>query len=147
MKTLFWFFLSISTFFGKSENNHSKFILPNSFFHPSFTNELPDAIIAAIRLGNSVEIAKYFIDEVDIKIINIEGIYKKAQAELMLKDFFEKQPVKSFTIAHKSPFNGGSMYLIGTLETSKGKYRTYFLLKAQKEKTFIQQFRIETENE
>ena len=112
-----------------------------------FPMDISDDIAAAIRSGNAKQISGFFSDNVDLKIIDKEGVYSKSQAELIVKDFFAKHTVKSFTIGHKSAANNGSLYSIGTLETSNGKYRIYFLLKKGSEKTFIQQFRIETENE
>ena len=106
-----------------------------------------DDIAAAIRSGNPKNISKYFIENIDLKIIEQEDVYSKQQAEMILKDFFTKHPVKSFTIAHKSEAKNGSQYVIGALETTNGKFRTYFLIKTTGGQTLIQQFRIETENE
>lgn len=113
----------------------------------SFTLDIIDDIAAAIRSGNPKNISKYFIENVDLKVIEKEDVYSKQQAEMILKDFFTKHPVKSFTVAHKSQPKSGSQYVIGTLETSNGKFRTYFLIKATGNQTLIQQFKIETANE
>ena len=131
---IFLFLFHFLTFTSKGANDNSFFV------------DIPDNIITAVRSGNSKEIAKYFNVKVDLKINNIEGFFSKVQAEQHLKEFFEKQPVKSFNITHKSTSNNGSMYVIGTIETTNGKYRTYFLLKTENDKTFIHQFRIEVEN-
>lgn len=108
-----------------------------------------NAIAAAVKSGSAKDISKFFSDDVDMKIIDKEDVYSKAQAELILKDFFSKHPVKSFTLAHKSAPNAknGSQYVIGTLETGNGKYRTYFLLTSAGAQQLIQQFRIEADNE
>jgi hypothetical protein len=106
-----------------------------------------DDIAIAIHSGNPKNISKFFIENVDLKIIEQEDVYSKQQAEMILKDFFSKHAVRSFTIAHKSEARNGSQYVIGTLETGNGKFRTYFLIKTTGGKTLIQQFRIETENE
>ena len=106
-----------------------------------------DEIAAAIRSGNPKNISAYFIENIDLKVINQEDVYSKQQAEMILKDFFSKHPVKSYTVAHKSEAKNGSQYVIGTLDTSNGKFRTYFLIKTTGGQTLIQQFRIETENE
>lgn len=116
-----------------------------SFF--AFSVDLIDGISNAIRSGNPKNISKYFIENIDLKVIAKEDVYSKEQAEMILKDFFIKHPVKSFTVAHKSEPKGGSQYVIGTLETSNGKFRIYFLIKTTGSNSLIQQFRIETENE
>lgn len=113
----------------------------------AFTIDVIDDVATAIRSGNPKNISKYFIEHIDLKVIEQEDVYSKQQAEMILKDFFSKHPVKSFTIAHKSAPKGGSQYIIGTLETTNGKFRVYFLIKTTGTETLIQQFRIETENE
>jgi hypothetical protein len=106
-----------------------------------------DNIASAIRSGNPKNISVYFIDNIDLKVINQEDVYSKQQAEMILKDFFSKHTVKSYNVAHKSEPKNGSQYVIGTLETTNGKFRIYFLIKTTGSETLIQQFRIETGNE
>ena len=113
----------------------------------AFMPDIIDGISTAIRSGNPKNISKYFIENIDLKVIAQEDVYSKQQAEMILKDFFTKHPVKSFTVAHKSEPKAGSQYVIGTLETENGKFRIYFLIKTTGSETLIQQFRIETENE
>lgn len=113
----------------------------------AFTLDVVDDIAGAIRTGNPKSISSYFIENVDLKVIDQEDVYSKQQAEMILKNFFSKHPVKTFLIAHKSVEKNGSQYIIGTLETANGKFRTYFLVKTAVGKTLIQQFKIENENE
>ncbi|HEX8514700.1 MAG TPA: DUF4783 domain-containing protein [Bacteroidia bacterium] len=113
----------------------------------AFKIDVIDDIASAIRSGNPKNISRYFIENIDLKVIQQEDVYSKQQAEMILKDFFSKHAVKSFTVAHKSEPKNGSQYVVGTLETSNGKFRTYFLVKPSGTQTLIQQFRIETENE
>lgn len=120
-------------------------ILISSTF--GFTLEVTDDIANAIRSGNPKNISNYFINNIDLKVIDQEDVYSKQQAEMILKNFFTKHPVKAFSIAHKSVEKNGSQYIIGTLETTNGKFRIYFLIKTAGAQTLIQQFKIENENE
>ena len=113
----------------------------------AFRLDVIDGIATAIRSGNPGNISKYFIENIDLKVISQEDVYSKHQAEMILKDFFAKHPVRSYTVAHKSEPKNGSQYVIGTLETTNGKFRVYFLIKTSGSETLIQQFRIETGNE
>jgi hypothetical protein len=108
----------------------------------AFASDVIDSISAEINTGNSKN-----IDNIDLTVLDEEDIYSKQQAEMILKDFFNKHPVKSFIIAHKSAPKNGSQFVIGKLNTSNGNYRVYFLIKIINNKTQIQQFRIENENE
>jgi hypothetical protein len=105
--------------------------------------DMTDEIVAAINSGNSKEVSKYFGDTVDMKILDQEGVYSRAQAELILKDFLAKHPVKKCTLAHQSA-KSDSQYAIVTLITSNGQFRVFFLSKKTANKLTIQQFRIET---
>lgn len=122
-------------------------LLAVSVLSMAFKLDVIDGIATAIRSGNPGNISKYFIENIDLKVISQEDVYSKRQAEMILKDFFAKHPVKSYTVAHKSESKNGSQYVIGTLETANGKFRVYFLIKTTGSETLIQQFRIETGNE
>lgn len=105
-----------------------------------------DEVNAAVKEGNAQKISAFFNSSVDLKILEQEGVYSKSQAELIIKDFFAKHSVKSFVVVHKSSVKVDSQYIIGTLITSHGKYRTYFLLNKVNNKFYIQQFHIDLED-
>ena len=105
--------------------------------------DVVDEMAAAINSGNPKTITRFFVDNIDMKMIDKEEIYSKQQAEMMLKKFFDTHQVVRFAIAHKSEMKNGAQYAIGTLETKKGKFSIYFLTKMIGNKTFIQQFKIE----
>ncbi len=103
-----------------------------------------DDIGNAIKSGDSKELSKYFNSNVDLTIINQEEVYSKAQAEMVLKEFFLKNAPKSFSILHQGVSKEGSRYAIGTLITSQGvSYRTYFFIKLNGNSAFIQELRFE----
>ncbi len=108
--------------------------------------DITDEIALAVKSGNSKEISSHFTDNIDLKVLQQEDVYSKAQAELIVKDFFLKHTVKSFEIDHKSVKND-TQFAIGKLETSAGKFRVYFLIKKSAGILKIQQFRIEAEND
>ncbi len=102
-------------------------------------------ITAALKTGNSKEIAKHFGSNVNLKILNQEDIYSKNQAEMILKDFFAKNPVKNYVAKHNGTSKNGAQYTIGTLSTSNGNFRTYYFIKKNPDGVQIQEFRIENE--
>lgn len=105
-----------------------------------------DEVNAAVKEGSAQKISAFFNSSVDLKILEQEGVYSKSQAELIVKDFFAKHTVKSYSVVHKSIIKGNSQYIIGTLITSQGKYRLYILLDKLNNKFFIQQFHIDLED-
>ena len=120
------------------------FLLPPS----EILMDISDDVAAAIKTGNSGNVAKFFSTNVDLKILDKEDVYSKTQAELILKDFFAKNMVKSFTIIHKGTSKNGDQFAIGTYESNSGKkFRTYFLFKKEGSGLTIQQLRFETQDE
>lgn len=108
--------------------------------------DIPEAISSAFKAGNSKELVKHFNTNVELVILENEDVYSKTQAEMILRDFFDKQPPKNFAILHQGGKNG-SKYAIGDLTTTKGNFRVYFLLKKREDTYLIHQLRIEKENE
>lgn len=98
----------------------------------------------AIRAGNVTALARYFNATIDLSLPGNESTYNKAQAELVMKDFFQKNPPLSFTINHTGSSKDGSLFFIGTYVTTQQKsYRTYYLVKKSGEKYLIQQLQFE----
>lgn len=102
-----------------------------------------ETVSAAIKVGNYKELSKHFDTKVELNIASKEDSYSKAQAELIIKDFFAKEKVTTYTVIHRGKSPDGAKYAIGTLQTSGGKYRTYILTKDVGGKARIQQLRIE----
>ena len=117
----------------------------SGFIFPT-EGDVADDIASLFRTGNSSGISKYFEANVDMKILDQEDVYSKSQAELILKDFFAKHTPKSFSLVHNGLSKNGAKFAIGSLVTSAGTYKTYYLLKKTGELFTIQQLRIETED-
>jgi hypothetical protein len=102
-------------------------------------------INTGIKNGNAAAIANYFVSSVELNLPGNEGLYSKAQAEMILRDFFSKNPPKNFTPKHEGFSNDGSKYYIGSLESTTGVFRTYFFVKKSGDLFQIKEFRIERE--
>ncbi len=101
-----------------------------------------DDVIAAMKTGNSGQVSKYFDTSVEISMPDKSNSYSKSQAELVLRDFFASNPVKSFETIHKGE-NAGSQYCIGTLQTKNGPYRTTIFMKQKGDRQVLQELRFE----
>ena len=110
----------------------------------SFTG-VEDEIATALKTGNAKGLSKYFSSTIDLSVLDEEDVYSKAQAELILKNFFTRHSPKSFKIMHRGTSKLGLKYTIGTLETSKGTYRVTFYVKKTGSRDFLQQLRIDEE--
>ena len=101
-----------------------------------------DEVINAMKTGNASEIAKFFDNTVEVNMPGKSNSYSKSQAELVLKDFFTTNTVKSFEIIHKGE-NAGSQYCIGTLITKSGSFRTTIFMKQKGDRQVLQEITFE----
>ncbi|MBS1232334.1 MAG: hypothetical protein H6R35_1172 [Bacteroidetes bacterium] len=107
--------------------------------------KIPAGISLAITAGNAAELSKYMNSTVELLLLEKEDFYKKIVAETILKDFFNEYHAKDFVIRHQGARND-AQYAIGNLETEKGNFRVYFLLKKVGQELLIHQIRIEPDN-
>jgi hypothetical protein len=86
--------------------------------------QVPIGVKDALNSGNSQQLSKFFNKNIDLLIDEKEDVYSKAQAELILKDFFTKHHPDTFKVENEG-FSEGMNYTIGKLITSNGKFRIY----------------------
>ena len=96
-----------------------------------------DEVITAMKTGNSTDIARFFDNTVELNTPDKSNSYSKSQAEIVLRDFFSTNVVKSFTVNHKGE-NAGSQFCIGTLVTKGSTYRTTVFMKLKGDKQLLQ---------
>jgi hypothetical protein len=101
-----------------------------------------DEVVAALKNGDAAQIAKHFDNTVEITMPDKSNNYSKNQAEIVLKDFFSTNGVKTFEVIHKGE-NSGSQYCIGTLVTKNGSFRTTVFMKQKSDKQLLQEIRFE----
>lgn len=99
-------------------------------------------VVNAIKSGNAASVSKYFDNTVDITINGKSTNYSKAQGEVVLRDFFTNNTVRSFSVLHQGE-SGGAEFCIGTLVTSNGTYRTTLNLKKKGDKQTLQEIKFE----
>lgn len=103
-----------------------------------------NSIIASIQKADAAALAGYFNSTVDLEIGNTDGNFSKKQAEVIVRDFFGKNPVQSFSVNHKGSSDDGSEYMIGSYANKSGKkYRVYILIKKLDNKYLITQLQFE----
>jgi Domain of unknown function (DUF4783) len=101
-----------------------------------------DEVVSAMKNGNAGLLSKYFDQTVEIGLPDRSDSYSKAQAEVVLKDFFQTKGVTNFDPEHRSD-NNGSLFCIGTLNSKNGNFRTTIYMKTRSDKQLIQEIRIE----
>ncbi len=118
----------------------ASFLVLSSF---TLQNSSIDEVISAIRSGNSGELSKYFDDNVELTLPDKSDSYSKAQAQLIVRDFFNNNGVKGFDLKHKGDSPGGH-FCIGTLQTNAGNFRTNVFMKVKGGKEVIKEIRFQS---
>ena len=102
-----------------------------------------DGVISALRSGNASGLAKYFDDNVELSLPVKSDSYSRAQALVILKDFFANNGVKNFELKHKGDSPGGN-YCIGTLQTKSGNFRAHVFMKTKGGKEVLKEIRFQS---
>lgn len=102
-----------------------------------------DQVVAAMTAGNSSDLAALFIANIDLTVKETSDVYSKAQAEQILRKFFNDHPPVGLAIEHSGVSKSGDKYFIGILRTRNGYFRTTFFLKRTDTTFLVKQLRIE----
>ena len=109
----------------------------------SFTVESDiEQVINALKTGDASELSRYFDENVELTLPDKSDNYSRAQALLILKDFFSNNRVKSFEVKHKGEQAGGQ-FCIGTLQTRAGNFRTTVFMKMKAKKQMVKEIRFQ----
>ncbi|GEP95348.1 hypothetical protein CCY01nite_16080 [Chitinophaga cymbidii] len=101
-------------------------------------------VVAALKKGDVTALSKQLDKTVEINIGGRSNSYSKAQADIILKDFFEKNQVKSFELIHQGEAGGGSRFGVGKLVTSGGEFRLSFFLQKKGDVLVLNELRFES---
>ena len=107
-------------------------------------DEVKDKVVQAMKTGNSKELAEHFIPNLDLTVKDASDVYSKAQAEQIIRKFFNDNPPTDLAIEHTGVSKLGDKYFIGILRTTNGQYRVTFFLKKTEKAFQVKQLRIET---
>jgi len=115
-------------------------------FIPSFVfsqGTMPKDVQNAIAEGSSKKLASFFNNNIELNIKNKEDVYSKAQAQLIIKDFFKKNKPKHFNIISEG-VNSDLHYAICSLKTLYSNYRVYIIYRKIRKNTVIHKLEINT---
>jgi septin family protein len=89
-----------------------------------------DDVVLTIKSNKSDVVSKFLNANVEITLLETESLCSKAQAEQMLKKFFDTYPSKIINIKHRGASAQGAKYAIASYETESGlKLRLYIFMK------------------
>ncbi|MFD1631483.1 DUF4783 domain-containing protein [Pseudopedobacter beijingensis] len=109
--------------------------------------DIIDDVAQSFKNGNAKSLAQYFASSIELSMLNQEDVYSSAQAEIIFKDFFQKNTPVSTRVIHKVTSNANYKFGVILLSTSKNNYRISYELKSASGKFLITQVRIEENKE
>lgn len=121
------------------------FIFCLLFCFKADSQDVISTIPVALKTANASAIAKNFDKRVDITIDENADNYSREQAEMILKSFLGKFSSRDFSVVHKGSSTDGAQYIIGSLKTNSGNFRTYIYVKKSDGVNYIQEIRFEKE--
>lgn len=87
------------------------------------------AVRSAISSGSSHNLAEYLGPSVEVGFDGDKQSYNATQTELVMKNFFAKNPPTSFDIVHQGASNDGIPYAVGHYVGKTGNYQIFIKLK------------------
>ena len=121
-------------------------VFVTQIFSPmAFQGDIVDSMSALFKSANSKEISKNFSSSVELKVNEEEDVNSKAQAEQILREFFNKSMPVNSAVVHLINTNPNYRFGILSLSTKTGKFRVAITLKKVNNAFFITELRIEPE--
>ncbi|MBK9175532.1 MAG: DUF4783 domain-containing protein [Flavobacteriales bacterium] len=102
-----------------------------------------DQVVDALKTGDPAALAAHFIANIDLTVKANSDVYSKAQAEQIMRKFFNENPPVDMVIEHSGVSKSGDKYFIGILRTRNAYYRTTFFLKRIGDAFQLKSLRIE----
>jgi hypothetical protein len=119
-------------------------LMPMGFMQSA--DEIATEVSKAIGNGNSRALARHFGPNVELYLPGAEGTFSRSQSEVILRDFFSKNPPSKLTISRQEVSRDGSIYVIGILRTRDGStYRMYYLIKRVSQTYVLHQLQAESQ--
>lgn len=109
-------------------------------------SKLPvEDVVWAFRNNKIQEITRNFDAYVPVSINNNASNYSRNQAEIVVKDFFEKNPVRDFNVMDTGTPTGNNRSMIATFTSGGSRYTLYLLMKLKDNGYVVREIRISKE--
>ena len=104
--------------------------------------EIFKSIEAAIKGNDVVALSQYFNNNLEITLLDYEKVCSKNQAQMVVKDFFARNPLTKFNMIHVGG-SGSAWYGMGTYETASRQFDTNVFIKKYGSVYLIDRIRFE----
>jgi hypothetical protein len=84
-----------------------------------------DPVVSAIHSGSASDLARFFDNSISLNINGQQGEYSKNQAEIIIKDFFKRNPPKTFSLVFQSENTNNLSSYIGDYLSGSSSYKVF----------------------
>jgi hypothetical protein len=84
-----------------------------------------DPVVSAIHTGSSSDLARFFDSSISLNVNGQQGEYSKNQAEIIIKDFFKRNPPKTFSLVFQSENTNNLSSYIGDYQSGSSSYKVF----------------------
>jgi hypothetical protein len=103
-----------------------------------------ESVSNALGSGDVESLSKYLSENLEISFEDKEQSYRKTEAEVALKNFFNANKPRGFSQVHRgSSKENSDQYLIGNLTATSGTFRVYIYLKSAGNGLLIHEIRLD----
>ena len=81
-----------------------------------------------LKANSMDEITKYFASELQLSLLEQDGIYTKSEAIKIVTTFFENYPTDNYQEKHSGDSPDGNIFSIGEIKKEEEVYRVYFVV-------------------
>lgn len=100
-------------------------------------SDIVNEVKETIKAGSAKELVRFLNQNVDIELNGKKETYSKAQAEIILRDFFKANVPSDFTILHKGQSKSGQPFAIGQYKSGAASYRVFMKIKTVENQQLI----------
>jgi hypothetical protein len=118
-------------------------VLTFGFTQKTNVHDVADEIVSSLKNGNVKELSQHFASTVNMNILGQEGAYSKVQAEIVLREFFQKNTPQEVKTHQKLQSKSAYRFVVLEMTTTKSTYRVSYKLVGVDQSYKISEFRIE----
>ncbi len=96
-----------------------------------------EEIVYLFRNNKIEDVTRYFDNFVPVSINNNASNYSRNQAGLVVKDFFDKNPVRDFNVMDSGTPSPTSRSMIATFSSNSVRYTLYLLVKQKDNNNYV----------
>jgi hypothetical protein len=130
---------------GKVEMAPPIFVTLTAFVAALFSGPRDDSskLLKLFATGNAAEISTYFSSSVQLTTPGKEGVYSKAQARMILSDFFSANTPTDSKLLSQGNSENGAQFLTISLFTRNGDFKVSMFYRGDGHNMHIHELKIE----